>query len=277
MLATTQRALEHPISVDQISASCSLSANRFAFMFDRFLLAMGFLPVSHIRKMQALIPQSVKLVALSLPETIDRRRVFESSRPKDCAIFDGVRRRPGWIGCGLSYMLLAQQALQQSKNHLMVMEDDVVLPEDFDDKLAIIQSYLDSRSGQWDVFSGVIASLHDEAEILSIETYCGMTFITINKMTSTVFNIYSQKAMQILVSWNPMNLDAAKNTIDRYLESQTDLKVVVTLPFFVGHREEVHSTLWGFKNVQYNEMIANSEQKLHNMALLWNKNNGVSE
>ena len=61
------------------------------------------------------------------------------------------------------------------------------------------------------------------------------------------------------------DLDAESNTIDRFLEAQTDLRVVVALPFFVGHREEVHSTLWGFQNTQYIDMIANSEQSLKNM------------
>lgn len=78
------------------------------------------------------------------------------------------------------------------------------------------------------------------------------------------------KDKRLLASWDPENLDAVSNTIDRFLESQADLRVVVTLPFFVGHREEVYSTLWGFQNTQYNDMIANSEKSLESMILSQN-------
>jgi hypothetical protein len=77
-----------------------------------------------------------------------------------------------------------------------------------------------------------------------------------------VFNIYSETALKALVSWNPENLDAETNTIDRFLGSQGDLRVVVALPFLVGHREEAHSTLWGSSNALYAAMINSSERTL---------------
>jgi hypothetical protein len=41
---------------------------------------------------------------------------------------------------------------------------------------------------------------------------------------------------------------------------------VVALPFLVGHREEVFSTLWGIQNTQYSDMIAASEAGLVGLA-----------
>ena len=145
------------------------------------------------------------------------------------------------------------------------MEDDVLLPIDFEDKMAIVNEFLKTRPESWDVFAGVIASLHDDVKILSVEKYKDMTFVTINKMTSTVLNVYGEKVLQLLASWNPENLDDKNNTIDRYLEAQANLRIIVTLPFLVGHREEVHSTLWGFQNTEYIDWINASEQTLHNM------------
>lgn len=89
-----------------------------------------------------------------------------------------------------------------------------------------VQAYLDAVEGQWDVFTGIIATLH------------------------------------------PDHVDDQTNTIDKYLERQASLRVVVALPFLVGHREEVHSTLWGFQNTQYRDLIAESEQVLQVMAKL---------
>jgi len=267
MLSAVKGVLENPISPEKIAASLTLSEQRFGFMFDRFLVALGFLPTSYVKQLSLPLPNNVNRVALSLPETIERRRAFELERLVDCTIFDGIRRSPGWVGCGLSYVALAEFAKKQGLSSLTVMEDDVILPPDFELKMAIINEFLGVRLGQWDVFAGVIASLNSDVKIISVDVFKGITFVTINKMTSTVFNIYSEKVLHLLASWDPENLDADFNTIDRFLEKQSDLRVVVTLPFFVGHREEVYSTLWGFQNDQYNNMISESEERLKNMVI----------
>jgi hypothetical protein len=69
-----------------------------------------------------------------------------------------------------------------------------------------------------------------------------------------------------LAAWNPEHRDDQTNTIDKYLERQTSLRVVVALPFLVGHREDAFSTLWGFQNTQYSDMIAASERGLVDLA-----------
>ncbi len=155
------------------------------------------------------------------------------------------------------------------------MEDDVLLPTDFEAKMAVVNEYLDTRRGKWDLFAGIIASLHPETKVLSVEAFKGMMFATINRMTSMVFNIYAASTLRLLASWNPDNLDADCNTIDRFLESHGGLRVVVVLPFLVAHREELRSTLWGFKNIQYRDMIAGSERALQGMALAYQRDNSV--
>ncbi len=77
-----------------------------------------------------------------------------------------------------------------------------------------------------------------------------------------VFNIYAESAIEMFENWNSEDSDAEKNTIDRYLENKKSIKVVATLPFLVVHREEAHSTLWGFQNTTYVEMITNSQALL---------------
>lgn len=260
MIAAIRQALK--AEAGEIARSVEASKTRFAFMFDRFLVAMGFIPASHVHNMKPLLPASADTFCLSLPETINRRRVFEEVRPTQCVIFDGIRRRPGWVGCGLSYAVLAKHALDNGVETIVVMEDDVILPPDYINALVDIKQYLDRKDVLWDIFSGLIAHLHPETKVLAVEKFAGRTFVTINKMTSTVFNIYSKGAMKTLCAWDPKNTDADTNTIDRFIESQQNLRVVTTLPYFVGHREEVHSTLWGFQNSRYKELIAESEALL---------------
>lgn len=254
------RALDEALARESVDTSASVreSQARFAFMFDRFLIAMGLLPTSHFRMMHPPLPAEADTFGLSLPETIARRRIFEDVRPADCVIFDGMRRRPGWVGCGMSYAALARHALAHGKTSITVMEDDVLLPEDYEAGLQVIRRHLDSRA-DWDVFAGVIASLHPETRVLAVQEVDGRTFVTLDKMTSMVFNIYSETALKMFGVWNPEDCDAMANTIDRFLENQVSIRVVTTLPYFVGHREDVYSTLWGFENSRYSELIAESE------------------
>jgi SAM-dependent methyltransferase/GR25 family glycosyltransferase involved in LPS biosynthesis len=260
MLEAVKRALA--ATDDAPTLACAASQKRFAFMFDRFLIAKGFLPVTHVAELTLPLLTGRDTFALSMPETIVRRRVFEKICPEGCAVFDGIVRSPGWIGCGLSYAALARHALQNGLKTITVMEDDVVLPPDYEDARKSIDAFLQSKNGEWDVFSGMIADLHPDTVVSAVEIFDGRTFVTVNKMTSMVYNIYTERTLRLFCEWNPDNDDVATNTIDRYLEGLCDLRVIVMLPFFVGHREEVTSTLWEFSNQQYSSMISASESLL---------------
>jgi SAM-dependent methyltransferase len=266
MIDTVRAALAHGVAPGAATEAATRGATRFAFMFDRFLVAMNFLSPGKIADDGLPLAADASRIALSMPETIARRRIFESNRPEHCAVFDGVRLRPGWVGCGLSYANLARHALKNGIERLTVLEDDALLPADFEDKMRTVHAYLDAKGEQWDVFAGVIASLHPEVKVLDVETFQGMRFVTIDKMISMVCNVYSRKALGILAAWNPEHRDDQTNTIDKYLERQTSLRVVVALPFLVGHREDAFSTLWGFQNTQYSDMIAASERGLVDLA-----------
>jgi hypothetical protein len=195
MIKAIQKALT--TNQDATMHSVELSKIRFSFMFDRFLVGMGFVPAVNVKNMKPPLPAIADTFGLSLPETIHRRRFFEQEKPNDCIIFDGIRRRPGWVGCGLSYSVLAKHAIDNNLRSLTVMEDDVILPFDYPRLLKDVKQYLNQKEGFWDIFAGVIAVLHPDTKIHSVDYFEGRTFVTIDKMTSTVFNIYSQNALRI--------------------------------------------------------------------------------
>ena len=263
MIEAVRRMLATPPPEESVLAkSVQRSSTRFAFLFDRFLIAQGFLPATHAYAMDLPLGPASDRIVLSLPETIARRRVYEANGPQNYAVFDGIRMRPGWVGCGLSYSVLARHALRHGMSRLTVMEDDALLPPDFPEKMRIVNAYLDRHAGQWDIFAGIVAHLHEDAQILKTENFRGIQFVTIDKMTSMVCNIYGKKALELLASWNPRDRCDRCNTIDRYLERQSNLRIVVTLPFLVGHREDLHSTIWGFQNTRYRSLIDTSEAAL---------------
>ena len=140
-------------------------------MFDRFLVARDFLPVFKLDEIALPDVFDSRMVSLSLPETVRRRRIFEAEKLSDCAIFDGMRKSPGWIGCGMSYKVLCAGALKRGKKQLTVVEDDVVLGGKFEQNFETVCRYLKKIDGHWDIFSGVIASLHDDVKVAKVERW----------------------------------------------------------------------------------------------------------
>lgn len=248
---------------------------RHDFMVDRVLMGLSILPSSALDKFEHEPIRDGDILALSLPETIERRRIFDAEiRTPQIRTFDGIRRSPGWIGCGMSYKYLCQSAFRSGVEQFTIVEDDVLFTEGFGEKIKSVHQYLKSRSGEWDIFSGVIAHLHDDVKVLKVENFNGIDFVTIDKMTSTVFNIYGSRALEMISKWDPCDLNAASNTIDRYLEN-SNLRIVVAHPYVAGHREELTSTLWGFENTQYRDMINESERKLGQLKAQWIESRGL--
>lgn len=268
MRKVVARALKKGSDPDQIRRSVVASQREFRFMFDRFLMAKDFLPVWKLDEIQVPEIFDARMISVSLPETVRRRRIFEAEQIADCAIFDGMRKSPGWIGCGMSYKVLCIEALRRGKQRLAVIEDDVEIDSQFETNLLAVMTYLKRIEGEWDIFCGVIASLHDDVVISKVETFGGIDFVTIDKMTSMVFNIYNERALQLISKWSPLNVNVETNAIDRYLE-HTNLKVVVAHPYIAGHRAELHSTLWNFQNSEYVDMIQESEDRLGRLKAAW--------
>ncbi|KAB2707611.1 methyltransferase type 11 [Brucella intermedia] len=254
---------------DHLDAVVEVSASRFNFMMDRFLVAIGIIPPNSIIERPVYVVRKSDFFALSLPETIERRRTITNALPNGCELFDGIRHSLGWIGCGSSFNALSRYAVANKIDRLTVIEDDVELPDNFDSVLIEINEYLDARSSDWDIFSGLMADVHPNAKIISVDQAGGRTYVTLDKMTSTVFNIYNKSALQMISQWNPLDTDAVTNTIDRYLERQEALRIVVTVPFIAGHKEDAMSTLWGFQNERYSPMIAAAQKKIEDLIREW--------
>lgn len=241
------------------------SQTHFAFMLYRLLLAQRIIDYPAFAQLTQPVQPLAPRMALSLPEHVVRRDAFQTVRPHDVAIFDGVRYTPGWMGAALSYKYLAQCALQRGLPRLEIMEDDVEFPPDYDMCRAQVNAWLDAHEGEWDAFVGMMALVHPETKILKVERADGQVFVILDRMISMVGNIYAPSALQRIAQWDENVQDAESNTIDRFLQTQGDMRVVITLPFLLGHREDMDSSLWGFSNVRYAQLIAEAQSRLEQM------------
>lgn len=88
------------IKEDQFSQNCAVSDS------PKHWGVMATPPSSKLTNGD-LAPPHISDIALSMPETIARHRIFEVNRPQNCVVFDGVRSRPG----GSSYSRLVGKPL----------------------------------------------------------------------------------------------------------------------------------------------------------------------
>jgi hypothetical protein len=239
------------------------TSNHFDAQFYRFLLATDNITFDEF---WALAGQRMKLpgdkLCLNLPEFVRRSQSFDRDNRFGFVRFTGLRHSKGWVGCAMSYKLMIMLARQECLPSLTICEDDVEFPEGFEVRWTAIQHHLREKRGGWDVFSGLMADLHEDARILDAYIQDGMQFAVTDKLISMVFNVYNERIFDLIAAWDEKNHDVENNTIDRYLENRGSMKVITTHPFLVGHKEELHSTLWGFQNTQYSALIENSNDTL---------------
>ncbi len=258
--AVSQRLKSSESTAEAGRSYLKASQDRFQFMLYRVLLAQRLISYSQFE--ECTIPPTGTAFALSLPETIARRAAYLATPAPGAQVFDGIRARPGWIGCASSYKYLCRNAWAQGLEQIMICEDDVELPANYDSVMATINTHLQATQGQWDIFVGIIAHLHADAAVLDVQERDGLTFVTLDKMTSMVFNIYSRTAMELISAWDETLEDDQTNTIDRYLEQTSNLRTVTLLEPVFGHREDLTSSLWGFGNAQYTSYIDQSREQL---------------
>lgn len=237
--------------------------NQFQFFFYRFLLSQDLLEFDQFYQLCGnYIQPKGDFWCLSLPESVERRQDFKKDNHYNIEIVDGLRHHIGWIGCGLSYKFMMKRAEDLKLSQVTICEDDVLFNKDFIKRYDELHNTLSVTDKNWDVFSGLIADLHPDVNI----KYCGIPsknekIFQINKLVSMVFNIYNESGYHKISQWN-YHKRTTDNTIDRYIESHGNINGLIVSPFLVGHKEDLHSTLWGQQNSIYLQMIDKSQKLL---------------
>jgi hypothetical protein len=236
--------------------------NRFEYFFYRFLLAWDIIT---FHRFWELAGNKLTLpgdrLCLNLPEWFGRRRSFDKDNQYGFEVFPGLRHHLGWVGCGMSYKLMIMLARKQRMRQIAICEDDVEFRDGFQEDFEAIVAELAKTPDRWDVFSGFLGDLHADAKISAVTDFRGRKLALTNKLISMVLNVYNRSVFDRVALWDERDRDVLKNTIDRYLE-HTHLQVLACHPFLVGHKDELHSTLWGVQNGEMGPMIQRSEELL---------------
>ena len=254
---------ERAAAVERYYRILAERSSAFDYFFFRFLLANDWMRFERFYQLAgSFVRLNGNRICLSLPEATDRREAFDRDNRYGFEVVPGLRHQRGWTGCGLSYKFLMKKAREQQMEDLLICEDDVLFPENFEERWENCARYL-AGYGDWDIFQGIMANIGEES-VERVERKYGETFVHMKHMISTVFNYYKNTVFDDIIAWDETNADVYSNTIDRALEAKK-LDIVTTLPFLVGHKEDLKSEVWGFNNTQYLDWITKSSQKLAQM------------
>ena len=241
------------------------------FRFYRALLAIGMIDYDKFCALTDDWKIPSDKVILSLPENVERREYAIESKKQaqedDSIFFDGLRHRTGWIGCAMSFKYLAQKALDAGIETLQIYEDDACFSKDHQKQLKIINAYLAENKGSWDVFSGLMVDVTEQAEVLDVQDYKGLRFACLNYFVSTVYCIYTKRVLEKIADYPMDNLQelTSFDQVDIYLRSDP-IRCMTTIPFLVTHEEETISTIAQKSNKElyndyYNESIKMMDKK----------------
>jgi GR25 family glycosyltransferase involved in LPS biosynthesis len=234
--------------------------NQTAFNFYRMLLALEITDYQTFYKVASKHISITEKMCLSLPECYERRASFDLENKYDFTYFPGLRHKKGWIGCGLSYKFLLQKAKDQGLLKITVCEDDVGFSSEHLQQLNEIEELLENQ--EWDIFSGFMADISSNAELKHIMTGKHFEYLATDQMISMVYNVYKNTVFSALDGWDENNHDDTTNTVDRFIQNKSQHKVITTYPFLAEHKEDLKSTIWGFQNTQYNDMIQRTLDKI---------------
>lgn len=254
---------ERKAKVEENLATLKSRANATKFYLYRFLLANDRITFNTFyNAVGRFIHFSSDRICLSLPESISRKKAFDIDNKYGFEYFPGLRHKIGWIGCGMSYKFMLKKAAEQNLNKILICEDDVYFPPDFEEKFEKVLAYTEKNT-DWNIFSGIMADV-GRVKILKHARENDIDFVYLDKIISMVFNLYDRSAFDLVAEWDELNRNVHSNAIDRYLENRK-LRVLTTCPFLVGHKEDLSSTIWGQQNTIYTQLIADSSKKLQEM------------
>ena len=248
---------------------------RFNFYFMRFLLYCDCIDFETCyRLVGGEVIFSSNRICLSLPEDPERYEGFNAVNKYGFDCFPGLRYHVGWVGCGMSYKFLFRRLVELARPWVVICEDDVAFPPNWEQRFDAVLRYLLEHPGEWDVFFGFVSKIGEDTRILDVKPLGNDRLVRMDRAFSAVCNVYSLGSMRELRNWDE-NSPHCMQQIDQYFNRIPGMKLVTTYPFLVGYRMDVNSTIYEIKNdVYYSDMFESTDRIFSRKIALW-KNDTV--
>ena len=203
---------------------------------------------------------------LTLSTSIDRLEEFLLAN-NQCTFntIEGIKYNPGFVGCGLSYKMIIENASRLKLNHVKICEDDC---EFIDYNIIDVGlNYLIAHGFDWDILSCFMVDVNKDLKIYEcVELDSKYKLLKINQWTSMVCGIYSSSSYPYFKSYTIdskiQQKDILSNTIDRKLKFK-DIWVIYPFPVeLLNSRTEIwyNDKNKGFNNEEYSKMLEGTNE-----------------
>ena len=187
---------------------------------------------------------SINFNVLTLPTSQIRLDEFKKNNIDlldNFNIIEGIKYNPGFIGCGLSYKMIINNASRLKLEYIKICEDDCKINNfNIIDKAI---NYLQKNNIIWELLSCFIVDINSDLEIYEqIELDSNYKLLKINQWTSTVCNVYSKLSFNYFDNYLKKKInknEILSNTIDRNLLFK-DIWVIYPYPIeLINSKSEI--------------------------------------
>lgn len=111
---------------------------------------------------------------------------------------ENVNLNPGQIGCALSHIKIWEYSLKNNYDHILILEDDAILPNNFKDR---VKPILNSLPSDWDYLSLNCAYCegydYNQNLIKVSKNICTVSYFISRKGMSKILNIIKENKIRI--------------------------------------------------------------------------------
>ena len=250
--------------------NCHWKDTKQVYHVARFLLEANLINYESFKQLSLESIDSNKLkkgIVLTLPESSRYTEAKKLATRLDLALFHGVKYNPGWRGCGLSYKLIGEACKAFDISTFTCLEDDCKIESDSHGNLQRLHSTAKTQN-EIDLTSGIISDISNGSivKLAEFNQESGSLVVQTNRVTSTLYNIYESKCLDLLAKW-PLNSGLGSMlTIDRWLEIH-NLVCITTYPYLADQASHLASSISGNPNSMQCTMIKRSEERIAEMTL----------
>ena len=200
----------------------------------------------------------IDLYVINLIQREDRKNQiindFSIYKNINLNFIEAIRHQNGAIGCFLSYKKCIRIAKEKNMKYIIILEDDCLPMNNFENRLKNLLSYLESNN-DWDIFLGGVKKcnkvfsktrIFDENLYYICRAHCTHLFICNNSLYDTLLEV-----------------DETKYAVDTFWHKK--YRVCILLPFLAFQHNGISNIGEKYYPNIYNDLL-NTEKYLMNYA-----------
>ena len=198
-----------------------------------------------------------KIYCLTQLEHEFRNNKFKNQRylPENLEYINGLKHSTPWIGCGMAYRNIIENAIEQDLPYITICNDDIIFKEQSIEQYEKIINYLENNKN-WDIFVGINNITDPYMKVMNrIKIDENLELLQIDMFDSLGFNIYRKSMFERIKKWDTKYRIYPDDTLISSIQKPNNLVILTINPFLVDYNFDVNSTIRNRKNeIQMNKI-----------------------